>query len=107
MSTATAIEKKRSTTKKRLIIVEDIVQEEPKVVLPQKSIWLQMRRIPKTRTPPIVWEGIEDISDDEHDTPQACGRRLSQLKATRDRIQIQHYVNRLEDLQDAGLLLNW
>ena len=126
---AAAAEKKRSAPKKRLILVEDldvvvleeplpekrlitvhkldvVVLEEPKVVPPQQSIWMQLHRMPKATTP-IIWEGIEDISDDEDDTPQACGRRLSQLKATRDRIQIQHYVNRLEDLQDAGLLLNW
>ena len=122
-------EKKRSAPKKRLILVEDldvvvleeplpekrlitvhkldvVVLEEPKVVPPQQSIWMQLHRMPKTTTP-IIWEGIEDISDDEDDTPQAAGRRLSQLKATRDRIQRNYYGNRLEDLKDAGLFLNW
>ena len=124
-----AAEKKRSSPKKRIIIVEDldvvvleeplpekrlitvnkldvVVLEEPKVVPVQQSIWMQLHRMPKATTP-IIWEGIEDISDDEDDTPQAAGRRLSQLKATRDRIQRNHYCNRLEDLQDAGLFLNW
>lgn len=124
-----AAENKRSSNKKRLIIVEDldvvvleeplpekrlitvhkldvVVLEEPKVAPMQQSIWMQLRRTPKAKTP-IIWEGIEDISDDEDDTPQAAGRRLSQLKATRDRIQRKHYRNRLEDLQDAGLFLNW
>jgi hypothetical protein len=104
-----AAEKKRSVPKKRIILVEDIdvvVLEEPKVVPPQQSIWMQLHRMPKATTP-IIWEGIEDISDDEDDTPQAAGRRLSQLKATRDRIQRNYYGNRLEDLKDAGLFLNW
>jgi len=131
MSTAikASAEKKRSVPKKRLILVEDldvvvleeplpekrlitvskldvVVLEEPKVVPPQQSIWTQVHRTPKATTP-IIWEGIEDISDDEDDPPQAAGRRLSQLKETRDRIQRKHYRNRLEDLQDAGLFLNW
>jgi hypothetical protein len=131
VKTAAAVEKKRPANKKRLILVEDldvvvleqptsapekrlitvheldvVVLEEPKADQSQPSIWMQMRRIPKVRTP-IIWTGIEDISDDEDDTPQAAGRRLSQMKATRDRIQYRHHVNRLEDLQDAGLFLNW
>ena len=122
-----AAEKKRSANKKRLILIEEettapqelivvpaqelvpaqeIVPAQELVQKPQPSIWMQMRRIPKVKTP-IVWEGIEDISDDEDDTPQAAGRRLSQMKATRDRIQHKHHINRLEDLQDAGLFLNW
>ena len=106
---AASAEKKRSLPKKRIILVEDldvVVLEEPKVVPQQQSIWMQMHRMPKAKTL-IIWEGIEDISDDEDDTPQAAGRRLSQLKATRDQIQRNHYCNRLEDLQDAGLFLNW
>lgn len=130
---AAAVEKKRYSPKKRLIIIEEedpqpahiesvpapekrlitvrerdvVVLEEPNAAAPpQNSIWMQMCRIPKVTTP-IVWEGIEDISDDEDDTPQAAGRRLSQLKATRARIQFKHHMFRLEDLKDAGLFLNW
>jgi hypothetical protein len=107
---AAAVEKKRYSPKKRLIIIEeeDLVPAHTETVpaSPQPSIWMQMCRIPKVTTP-IVWEGIEDISDDEDDTPQAAGRRLSQLKATRARIQFKHHMFRLEDLKDAGLFLNW
>ena len=98
MSTPTVLiavtEKKRSTPKKRLILIEETAAapQEPTVQEPtapqehQPSIWMQMRRAPKVKTQ-IVWEGVEDISDDEDDTPQAAGRRLSQMKATRDRTQ--------------------
>ena len=105
-----AAEKKRSAPKKRLILIEETAAapQEPTVQEPtaQRSIWMQMRRAPKVKTS-FIWEGVEDISDDEDDTPQAAGRRLSQMKATRDRMQYKHSVNRLEDLQDAGLFLNW
>jgi hypothetical protein len=109
------IKKKRSAPKKRLIIVGDldvVILEEPLPVsvsmatVPQKSIWLQMRRNPKTY-PTIVWEGIENISDDEEDTPQAAGKRLSQLKTTRDRIQQEHFAIKVDELQYAGLFMNW
>ena len=103
-----AAEKKRSAPKKRLILIEETAapQEPTAPQEHQRSIWLQMRRAPKVKTS-FIWEGVEDISDDEDDTPQAAGRRLSQMKATRDRMQYKHSVNRLEDLQDAGLFLNW
>jgi hypothetical protein len=109
------IKKKRSAPKKRLIIVGDldvVILEEPlpgsvsMATVPQKSIWLQMRRNPKTY-PTIVWEGIENISDDEEDTPQAAGKRLSQLKTTRDRIQQEHFAIKVDELQYAGLFMNW
>ena len=111
------IKKKHSAPKKRLIIVGDldvVILEEPlpvsvsmaTVPVPQKSIWLQMRRNPKTY-PTIVWEGIEDISDDEEDTPQAADKRLSQLKTTRDRIQQEHFAIKVDELQYAGLFMNW
>ena len=109
------IKKKRSAPKKRLIIVGDldvVILEEPLPVsvsmatVPRKSIWLQMRRNPKTY-PTIVWEGIENISDDEEDTPQAAGKRLSQLKTTRDRIQQEHFAIKVDELQYAGLFMNW
>ena len=74
---------------------------------PEKSIWMYMRRVPKEKPAPIVWEGIEDISDDENDTPQAAGKRLSTLKATRDLIRRRYYKERLEEFQSAGLFLNW
>ena len=104
-----AAEKKRSAPKKRLILIEETAAAPQEPTAPQehqRSIWLQMRRAPKVKTS-FIWEGVEDISDDEDDTPQAAGRRLSQMKATRDRMQYKHSVNRLEDLQDAGLFLNW
>jgi hypothetical protein len=127
---AAAVQKKRSVPKKRLLLIEEepaiqepviqepaiqepvtqepATQEEPADAhaLPQQSIWMQMRRIPKVK-PEIVWEGVEDISDDEDDTPQAAGHRLSHMKATRDRMQYDYYVNLLTDFQNAGLFLNW
>ena len=97
------IKKKRSASKKRL----NVILEEPVAVpVPQKSIWLQMRRNPKVY-PTIVWEGIEYISDDENDTPQAASKRLSQLKATRDRIRHKHFAIKVDELQGAGLFKNW
>ena len=131
---AAAVQKKRSVPKKRLLLIEEepvaqepvtqesaphepasqepVAQESapqepaPQEPVPRQSIWMQMRRIPKVKTD-IVWEGIEDISDDEDDTPQAAGRRLSQMKATRDRMQSKYYTKVLVHFQNAGLFLNW
>ena len=81
------------------------VVEEPAF---NKSIWLLLRRNPKVKKQlPIVWENIEDISDDENDTPQAAGKRLSTMKATRDHIRRRAYENKLAELQCAGLFINW
>jgi hypothetical protein len=74
---------------------------------PEKSIWMYMRRAPKEKAEPMVWEGIEDISDDENDTPQAAGKRLSMMKATRDKMQQRYYKERLDQFQAAGLFLKW
>jgi len=79
-------------------------EEEP---LLKQSIWMSYRREPKEKPPTFVWEHIEDISDDENDTPQAAGKRLSQLKATRDQIQRRAYETKLDALQSAGLFLGW
>ena len=131
---AAAVQKKRSVPKKRLLLIEEepvaqepvaqesaphepasqepVAQESapqepaPQEPVPRQSIWMQMRRIPKVKTD-IVWEGVEDISDDEDDTPQAAGRRLSQMKATRDRMQSKYYTKVLIHFQNAGLFLNW
>ncbi len=80
---------------------------EPTLPLFNKSIWLLMRRNPKEKPLPIVWEHVEDISDDEEDTPQAAGKRLSMMKKTRDQMQRRDYENQLYALQCAGLFLNW
>jgi hypothetical protein len=72
-----------------------------------KSVWLLMRRTPKEKPLPIVWEHVEDISDDEEDTPQAAGKRLSQMKATKAKMQRRDYENQLDELQRGGLFLNW
>jgi hypothetical protein len=79
----------------------------PTQALFNKSIWLLMRRNPKEKPLPIVWEHVEDISDDEEDTPQAAGKRLSLMKKTRDQMQRRAYENQLHALQCAGLFLNW
>ena len=73
----------------------------------QTSIWMSVARLPKEKPLAIVWEGVEDISDDEDDTPQAAGKRLSTLKATRDQIQRRAYKAKVAELQNAGLFLNW
>jgi len=97
--------------------VGEPVAEKPKAVAPCKpveleepmneSIWMHMRRIPKEKPAPFVWENVEDISDDENDTPQAAGKRLSMMKATRDQMQRRAYENKLAALQGAGLFLKW
>ena len=67
-----------------------------------------MRRAPRMKLdPPIVWEQVEDISDDENDTPQAAGKRLSYMKKTRDQMQRRAYEDELQEYQRAGLFLNW
>ena len=72
-----------------------------------KSIWLRMRRAPRMKMDPIIWEHVEDISDDENDTPQAASKRLSKMKATRDHTQRRAYERKLDEYQCAGLFLNW
>jgi hypothetical protein len=72
-----------------------------------KSIWLSMRRAPRMKMDPIIWEHVEDISDDENDTPQAAGKRLSKMKATRDHMQRRAYERKFDEYQCAGLFLNW
>jgi len=99
----------------RKIKLKKILSKKPVVELilpveaekPEKSIWIYMRRAPKEKAEPMVWEGIEDISDDENDTPQAAGKRLSMMKAVRDKMQRRAYEQRLDELQAAGLFLNW
>lgn len=85
-----------------------ILKKKPVVqVIPENSIWMNVRRMPKEKPLPVIWENVEDISDDENDTPQAAGKRLSTLKAVRDQIQRRHYENKLDELQGAGLFLTW
>ena len=80
---------------------------------PQKSIWMSMRRTPKTpfadivrMSPPIECEGIEDISDDENDTPEAAAERLEQMKLEyqqfQDRIKEAKRLDRLESEEIFG-----
>ena len=98
-------------------VAEPVALEEPVAVAPCKpvaveepmkeSIWMHMHRIPKEKPAPFVWENVEDISDDENDTPQAAGKRLSTMKATRDQIRRRHYKSKVAELQFAGLFLNW
>lgn len=81
--------------------------------VPQKSIWMSMRRVPLTAeaaivrtSPPIEWEGIEDISDDENDTPEAAAERSEQMKIAgqnfRDRIKEAKRLDRLESEEIFG-----
>jgi hypothetical protein len=89
-------------------VVEEPAVEEPAVEEPMKqSIWMNLSRTPKEKSLAIVWENVEDISDDEGGTPQAAGKRLSMMKATRDQIRRRHYKSKVAELQFAGLFLNW
>jgi hypothetical protein len=90
-----------------VVVAAVTAEPTPTQALFNKSIWLLMRRNPKEKPLPIVWEHVEDISDDENDTPQAAGKRLSNMKKTRDQMQRRHYRNKVAELQCAGLFLNW
>jgi hypothetical protein len=75
----------------------------------KQSVWLSIRTRtpPAKRTLPIVWENIEDISDDEEDTPQKAGKRLSDMKDSKERMHRRIYEIKMDELQYAGLFLNW
>ena len=96
---AAVVEEPVAVVEKPVAVVEEPVMKQ--------SLWMRVSRIKKTQPPPVVWENVEDISDDENDTPQAAGKRLSTLKATRDEIRRRAYENKLAALQGAGLLLKW
>jgi len=93
------------------VVIKKKLVRKPKVevfpVSQEKSVWLSMCRVPKDKPLAIIWEHVEDISDDENDSPQAAGKRLSTLKATRDQIRRRAYENKLSELQGAGLFLDW
>jgi hypothetical protein len=75
---------------------------------PKKSVWLSIRTRPQVKkTLPIVWEHIEDISDDEEDTPQKAGKRLSDMKDSKVQLHRRIYEIKLDELQSAGLFLTW
>jgi len=109
---------KKKLSKTRLIFVEDedVQQPTPVVItthnsintehVSEKSIWMYMRRNKKTY-PTYVWEDVEDISDDENDTPQAAGKRLSTMKTVRDQIRRREYAYKLVGFQNAGLFSTW
>ena len=103
---AAVVEEPVAVVEEPVAVVEKpvAVVEEPVM---KQSLWMRVSRIKKTQPPPVVWENVEDISDDENDTPQAAGKRLSTLKATRDEIRRRAYENKLAALQGAGLLLKW
>jgi hypothetical protein len=98
-------------------VVQLIVPAEPSKAAPSKaesaapkpnrSIWLNGTRFPRIQPMQIIWEHVEDISDDENDTPQAAGKRLSQMKATREQMRRRAYETHLDALQRAGLFLSW
>jgi hypothetical protein len=105
MSTVSTVIKKKVLVRKP--VVKLILPDQVPAASQEKSLWLSMRRIPKDKPPAINWEHVEDISDDENDTPQAAGKRLSRMKAIRDSMQRRFYENQLEALQNAGLFLSW
>ena len=91
---------KKIKVKKSLPVVEEPVVK--------KNHWMtSASRIKKVQPMAIIWEHVEDISDDENDTPQAAGKRLSTMKATRDQIRRRAYRSKVAELQFAGLFLNW
>ena len=96
--------KPASKAVKRIKIKSLPVVEEPV----KKNHWMtSASRIKKVQPMAIIWENVEDISDDENDTPQAAGKRLSTMKATRDQIRRRAYRSKVAELQFAGLFLNW
>jgi hypothetical protein len=98
-----------AVVKKIKVKLQKLVQVNPPAVVKpiQKSVWLSYARPPKEKPLALVWESVEDISDDEDDTPQAAGKRLSTLKATRDQIQHRAYKAKVAQMQNAGLFLGW
>jgi hypothetical protein len=88
------------------VIHEEAPREAPREEM-RKSIWMSMRRIPKVNNLPILWESVEDISDDENDTPATACERASKMKAMSEAIRRQAYEERLDELQAAGLFLTW
>ena len=101
----------KSVVKKKLVIVNNpsvgLLHVDDAAAIPKNSIWMNVHRTPKNKPLSIVWENVEDISDDENDTPQAAGKRLSTLKSVRDKIRRRAYDNKLVELQNAGLFLKW
>lgn len=98
--------------KKKLVIVNDdpsdgLINKDAPAAVRENSIWMNVRRTKKIKLDPVVYENVEDISDDENDTPQAAGKRLSTMKAVRDQIRRRGYENKLVEFQNAGLLLKW
>ncbi len=111
----------KTTVPPRTIKIKKIVKKRAAITAevstpqeaPQKSIWMSMRRVPKTpfadivrMSPPIEWEGIEDISDDENDTPEAAAERSAQMKIEyqqfQDRINEAKRLDRLESEEIFG-----
>ena len=102
---AKPVVKPASKVVKKIKIKSLTVVEEPVV---KKNHWMtSASRIKKVQPMAIIWEHVEDISDDENDTPQAAGKRLSTMKATRDQIRRRAYRSKVAELQFAGLFLNW
>lgn len=99
----TVVEKNAVEVKK--IKINRKVKHQPAVK--KISVWMNVSRTPKEKPQTFVWENIEDISDDESSTPQAAGKRLSMMKATRDQIRRRYYENNLDEFQRAGLLLSF
>jgi hypothetical protein len=73
--------------------------------IPQQSIWMSLRRAPPVKSG-IVWEGIEDITDDEADDEE-LERRATIIKETREKIQHRYYRKTLDEFHRAGLFLSW
>ena len=97
-----AVVEKNAVEVKKIKINRKVKQPAVKKI----SVWMNVSRTPKEKPQTFVWENIEDISDDESSTPQAAGKRLSMMKATRDQIRRRYYENNLDEFHRAGLFLN-
>jgi hypothetical protein len=112
--TVVVADKPTVVSAKKPAVVRKIKIKNPAPTLPiveerKQSVWLGIRNRtpPVKKTLPIVWEHIEDISDDEDDTPEAAKERAETMKETKARLNRRAYENKLDELQGAGLLLTW
>ena len=111
---AVASKKPAAVSAKKPAVVRKIKIKNPTPTLPivderKQSVWLSIRNRtpPVKKTLPIVWEHIEDISDDEDDTPEAAEERVYTMKETKARLNRRIHEIKLEELQSAGLFLSW
>jgi hypothetical protein len=109
--TVTVTVKNSPQKKLKLRIILDNLKQKPSAEEEKKnnpSVWMRpMHRKPKAKKPlSILWE-TEEITDDEAEDVAELNRRDQFANNYRDNYRHIMYQNRLDDLQDAGLFLNW